>query len=82
MPQTKKGKKILKNMKKTYGEKKGKEVYYASIVKGKVKGAEGKGGTGKLEKAKKTYSKKHSKRKYDIYERARKSYFGLNKKNG
>jgi hypothetical protein len=61
MPITKKGKKIQAAMKKTYGAKKGKEVYYASIVKGKVKGAEGKGGTGKLAKAKKTYAKKHKK---------------------
>ena len=33
----KKGKKILKSMKKTYGKKKGKNVFYASINKGKVK---------------------------------------------
>ena len=50
-------------MKNQYGEKKGKAVYYASIVKGKVKGAEGKGGTGKLDKAKATYAKKHKGRK-------------------
>ncbi len=37
-PLTKKGKKILKNMKKTYG-KKAKKVFYASINKGKIKGA-------------------------------------------
>jgi len=42
MPLTAKGKKILKNMKKTYGAKKGKSVFYASINKGKIKGAEGK----------------------------------------
>ena len=59
MPQTAKGKKILAAMQKKYGAKKGKEVYYASIVKGKVKGAEGKGGTGKLDKAKATYKKRH-----------------------
>ncbi len=50
-------------MVKQYGPKKGKQIYYASIVKGKVKGAEGKGGTGKLDKAKKTYRKKHKGRK-------------------
>lgn len=61
MPTTKKGKKIKKAMEKQYGKKKGDSVYYASIVKGKVKGAEGKGGTGKLAKARKTYSKKHKK---------------------
>jgi hypothetical protein len=38
MPLTEKGKKILKEMKKEYGEKKGKEVFYASQNKGTVKG--------------------------------------------
>jgi hypothetical protein len=61
MPITKKGKKIKSAMEKEYGKKKGKQVYFASIVKGKVKGAEGKGGTGKLAKAKRTYAKKHKK---------------------
>lgn len=48
-------------MTKEYGAKKGKAVYYASIVKGKVKGAEGKGGTGKLDKAKATFARRHKK---------------------
>jgi len=39
MPLTKKGTKILKNMKKEYGAKKGEDVFYASINKGKIKGA-------------------------------------------
>lgn len=79
MPTTKKGKKILAKMKKQYGNKKAKSVYYASIVKGKIKGAEGKGGTGKLAKAKATYAKKHKGRKYNAgaAERARKKHFGL-----
>lgn len=38
MPLTSKGKKILSEMKKQYGEKKGKEVFYASQNKGKIKG--------------------------------------------
>ena len=58
MPQTKKGKKILSSMKKEYGTEKGKRVYYASIVSSKIKGAEGKGGTGKLAKAKATHKRK------------------------
>lgn len=41
MPITKKGKKILKVIKKQYGAKKGKQVFYASINKGVIKGAEG-----------------------------------------
>ena len=38
MPLTKKGTKILKKMRKTYGKEKGKEVFYASANKGKIKG--------------------------------------------
>jgi len=40
MPLTDKGKKIKKSMSKTYGKKLGKKVFYASINKGKIKGAE------------------------------------------
>lgn len=40
MPLTKKGSKIMKAMKKEYGEKKGKSVFYASKNKGKIKGVE------------------------------------------
>ena len=42
MPLTEKGKKILKAMEGEYGAKKGKSVFYASINKGNVTGAEGK----------------------------------------
>jgi hypothetical protein len=59
MPQTPKGKKIEDAMDKEYGEELGKRVYYASIVKGKIKGVEGKGGKGTLAKAKKTYKRNH-----------------------
>ena len=65
MPRTKTGEKVMRAMKKTYGsKKKGEEVYYASIVKGKpgTSKYEGKGGTGKLEKAKRTYKRTHKKR--------------------
>jgi hypothetical protein len=40
MPLTKKGSKILRAMKKSYGKAKAKAVFYASIAKGKVTGAE------------------------------------------
>jgi len=40
MPLTNKGKKIMKAMKKEYGEKKAKAVFYASRNKGKIKGVE------------------------------------------
>ena len=39
MPLTKSGKEVMSSMKEQYGEKKAKEVFYASINKGK-KGAE------------------------------------------
>lgn len=38
MPLTKKGKKILSSMKKTYGVKRGKTVFCASQNAGKIKG--------------------------------------------
>jgi hypothetical protein len=38
MPLNKKGKKIMSAMKKTYGAKKGKDVFYASQKAGKIKG--------------------------------------------
>ena len=39
MPLTPKGRKIEGAMEKEYGEKKGEQVFYASINKGKIKGA-------------------------------------------
>ena len=41
MPLTSKGKKILKNMTKTYGAKKAKQVFYAMIEEKKITGAAG-----------------------------------------
>ena len=38
MPLTKKGQKIMKNMRKEYGGKKGESVFYASANAGKIKG--------------------------------------------
>lgn len=40
MPLTKKGLKIREAMEKYYGEEKGDRVFYASINKGNIKGAE------------------------------------------
>ena len=37
-PLTKKGKKVMKSMKKQYGAKKGKQVFYKSANKGTIKG--------------------------------------------
>lgn len=38
MPLTKKGEKIKGAMEKHYGKKKGKQVFYASANKGRIKG--------------------------------------------
>jgi len=38
MPLTKKGSKIMSAMKGEYGAKKGKQVFYASVNKGKISG--------------------------------------------
>jgi len=38
MPLTAKGEKIMSSMKKTYGVKKGKQIFYASQNKGTIKG--------------------------------------------
>lgn len=40
MPMTKKGRKIMRSMKKEYGAKKGEKVFYASRNKGTIKGVE------------------------------------------
>ena len=40
MPLTEKGKKILANMRKKYGDKRGEEIFYKSINKGTIKGVE------------------------------------------
>ena len=41
MPLSKKGKKIMRSMKKTYGsDKKAKEVFYASKNAGRIRGVE------------------------------------------
>lgn len=42
MPLTKKGSKIMGNMKKEYGEKEGESVFYASANAGKITGVHGK----------------------------------------
>jgi hypothetical protein len=68
MPTTKAGAKVLAHLRKEYPNKSPEEVkriYYALQVEGKGgKGKhkwEGKGGMGKLDKAKATYAKRHGK---------------------
>lgn len=43
MPLTDKGKKVKKAVEKTYGKKKGKQVFYAMENKGSIKGVTKKG---------------------------------------
>jgi hypothetical protein len=40
MPLTKKGEKIMSNMKKEYGPEKGKDVFFASRNAGKIRGVD------------------------------------------
>jgi hypothetical protein len=58
MPLSEKGSKILASMVEQYGVKKGKQVFYASINKGKIKGAEGKGKSHATKKAKGWWKKR------------------------
>ena len=44
MPLTEKGKKVMRNMRRQYGYKKGAEVFYASKNAGKIMEVEGKKG--------------------------------------
>lgn len=60
MPLTSKGRKIMANMRKEYGTKKGTSVFYASRNKGKITGVDPES-SGK--KSKKKKSKKTKKRK-------------------
>ena len=62
MPLSKKGKEILKKFIEQYGER-GSDIFYASIVKGKLpfEKLHKDKGTGKLLKARRTYAKKKKK---------------------
>ena len=53
MPLTKKGKKIMHSMKKSYGTKKGEQVFYASQNKGTIAGTHhtGKGTRARVNRA-------------------------------
>ena len=60
MPLTDKGEKIMQSMKRTYGGKKGEEVFYATRNAGKITGVEEKakgGRTGKTRKSSKSKAK-------------------------
>jgi len=51
MPLTKKGKDIMKSMQRTYGGKKGEQVFYATANAGKITGVEKKATGGRIGKA-------------------------------
>ena len=62
MPLTDKGEKIMESMKRTYGGKKGEEVFYATANAGKITGVEEKAKGGRIRKAgKSSRPKKKSK---------------------
>ena len=50
MPLTKKGQDIMQSMKRTYGGKKGEQVFYATANAGKISGVEEKAKGGKVGK--------------------------------
>lgn len=58
MPITPKGEKIMKAMMEEYGMEKGKQVFYASERKGKIKGVKKKGRYVAITKGKKVNGKK------------------------
>ncbi len=62
MPQTKKGQKIKRAMKKEYGAKKGEQVFYASANKGTIKGVHKSGGSSRGKKGRHSGSSKSSSR--------------------
>jgi len=58
MPLTEKGKTIMKSMTRTYGGKKGEQVFYATANAGKISGVEEKAKGGKVGKGRKSSSSK------------------------
>ena len=67
MPLNKKGNEIMSSMKKTYGDKKGEQVFYASKNSNKIKDVEEKAKGGKVRKTSKS-SKPKTKSKSRVNE--------------
>ena len=67
MPLTEKGKDIMQSMKRTYGGKKGEQVFYATANAGKIRDVEEKAKGGKVRKASKS-SKPKAKSKSRVNE--------------
>ena len=58
MPLTEKGKDIMQSMKRTYGGKKGEQVFYATANAGKIRDVEEQAKGGKVGKGRKSSSSK------------------------
>jgi hypothetical protein len=67
MPLTEKGKDIMQSMKRTYGGKKGEQVFYATANAGKIRDVEEKAKGGEVRKASKS-SKPKAKSKSRVNE--------------
>ena len=79
MPLTKKGKDIMQSMKRTYGGKKGEQVFYATANAGKIRDVEEKAKGGKVRKASKS-SKPKAKSKSRVNEAGNYTKPGMRKR--
>ena len=79
MPLTKKGKDIMQSMKRTYGGKKGEQVFYATANAGKIRDVEEKAKGGKVRKASKS-SKPKKKSKSRVNEAGNYTKPGMRKR--
>ena len=79
MPLTDKGEKIMSSMKRTYGGKKGEEVFYATANAGKITGVEEKAKGGRVRKAGKS-SKPKAKSKSRVNEAGNYTKPGMRKR--
>ena len=79
MPLTKKGKEIMSSMKRTYGGRKGEQVFYATANAGKITGVEEKAKGGRVGKAGKS-SKPKAKSKSRVNEAGNYTKPGMRKR--
>jgi hypothetical protein len=79
MPLTQKGKDIMQSMKRTYGGKKGEQVFYATANAGKITGVEEKAKGGRVRKASKS-SKPKAKSKSRVNEAGNYTKPGMRKR--
>jgi hypothetical protein len=79
MPLTQKGKDIMQSMKRTYGGRKGEQVFYATANAGKITGVEEKAKGGRVRKAGKS-SKPKAKSKSRVNEAGNYTKPGMRKR--